>query len=175
MNYLMIIVIIWALIICDYLPSIIWWLFGLFELIICDYLIIIRIELFALFDDYLMIIWFPRQQQVGRQPSFPKAFEQHVLAMTTCSCGHTSACELHSMLLDIALRNYKLLSWSGIDPPRLLPLFALGICLPHVADPAVTQQPTASVIAKGVYLLGNVCTFAFPCALRDAVLRADLK
>ena len=68
-NYLMIILI--------FSYWIIWWLFGLFELIICDYLKIIRIELFALFDDYLMIIWFPRQQQVGRQALFPKAFAQH--------------------------------------------------------------------------------------------------
>jgi len=45
-----------------------------------------------------MIIWFPRQQQVGRQASFPKAFAQHVLAMAAaCACGHTSACELQSL------------------------------------------------------------------------------
>ena len=53
--------------------------------IIDDYLIIISSKLFWLFDDYsfsiirnyLMIISSPRQQQVGRQASFPKAFALH--------------------------------------------------------------------------------------------------
>jgi len=123
-----------------------------------------------------MIIWFPRQQQVGRQASFPKAFAQHVLAMAAaCACGHTSACELQSLRLDIIFRNYKLLLRNALGPPRFLRRSALGICLFQILDPAVTQQLTESVFAKGVYLFSNVCTFAVPCALKDVVLNADLK
>jgi len=58
-DYLIIILIISALIICDYSPLIIWWLFWLFcdELFddYCDYLSFDYLWLFAF--NYLMIIW----------------------------------------------------------------------------------------------------------------------
>ena len=71
----------------DYL-MIIWWLFVLNHLdyLMIDYSfsIILIILLFFFYNysfsiirDYLMILWFPRQQQVGRQASFPKAFALH--------------------------------------------------------------------------------------------------
>ena len=135
---------------------IIWWLFD-------DYLMVtIR--------DYLMIIRFPRQQQVVWFASFPKAF-----AWNSESSGwwqpfpwHFAACE--SRLLPAKLRficNNNLVFHGCLDEPSSLPHSARIILLQEIVDPAIKQNLTVSrTLITNLFSSCDGVAFNHPCVLR---------
>ena len=172
-NYLMII---WCLF-DDYLNRIIWWLFD--DYLINDYLVIIRwlfeFDYSWLFDDYLiqiirdylMIIWFLGQQQVGWFASFPKAFAWNSLVMAAFRLRKSQPAILACYLLQ-KLRinwNHPLVFHDDFDPPSALPRSACRVFLREVLDPAITQYLTVS----STQLTNLVCygvAFFLPCVIR---------
>ena len=107
------------------------WLFHDYLMFICSQFFLIIFIIWWLFVlnyfDYLMIIWFPRQQQVVRQASFPKAFARHRGTFWWWQP------------VPVGISNYYPLSLAGFDLPSALPHSARSVFLREVADPAVTQ------------------------------------
>ena len=160
----------------DYLNRIIWWLFD--DYLINDYLVIIRwlfeFDYSWLFDDYLiqiirdylMIIWFLGQQQVGWFASFPKAFAWNSLVMAAFRLRKSQPASLACYLLQ-KLRinwNHPLVFHDDFDPPSALPRSACRVFLREVLDPAITQYLTVS----STQLTNLVCygvAFFLPCVI----------
>ena len=132
----------------------IWWLFD--DYLINDYLVIIRwlfeFDYSWLFDDYLiqiirdylMIIWFLGQQQVGWFASFPKAFAWNSLVMAAFRLRKSQPASLACYLLQ-KLRinwNHPLVFHDDFDPPSALPRSTRRVFLREVLDPAITQYLT---------------------------------
>ena len=128
--------------------------------------------------DYLMIIRFPSQQQVGWFASIPKAFAwiRHGtvahLGDGSLSTGHIAACEQQNLRFFIIHNNLG--SYSGFDPPSTLPRSASTIFLREVVDPAITQNLTVSC-TQITNLFCDGVAFSYPYALRDAIIDSNLK
>ena len=123
--------------------------------------------------DYLMIIRFPSQQQVGWFASFPKAFAWNsgTLGDGSLSAGHIAA--ESTAILHFIIHN-NLASYSGFDPPSTLPRSASTIFLREVVDPAITQNLTVSC-TQITNLFCDGVVFSYPYALRDAIIDSNLK
>ena len=163
----------------DYLNQIIWWLFD--DYLINDYLVIIRwlfeFDYSWLFDDYLiqiirdylMIIWFLGQQQVGWFASFPKAFAWNSLVMAAFRLRKSQPASLACYLLQKLRINWnhplQVVFHDDFDPPSALPRSARRVFLREVLDPAITQYLTVS----STQLTNLVCygvAFFLPCVIR---------
>ena len=163
----------------DYLNQIIWWLFD--DYLINDYLVIIRwlfeFDYSWLFDDYLiqiirdylMIIWFLGQQQVGWFASFPKAFAWNSLVMAAFRLRKSQPAILACYLLQKLRINWnhplQVVFHDDFDPPSALPRSARRVFLREVLDPAITQYLTVS----STQLTNLVCygvAFFLPCVIR---------
>ena len=111
--------------------------------------------------DYLMIIRFQSQQQVGWFASIPKAFAWNTgtvahLGDGSLSTGHIAACEQQNLRLII---HNNLASYSGFDPPSTLPRSASTIFLREVVDPAITQIWRYPAPRSRITLAMELCLF----------------
>jgi len=155
---------IWLFLIIRWLfdPNYSWLFDDYLTLIILDYSMIIQI-----IRDYLMIIWFLGQQQVGWFASFPKAFAWNSLVMAAFRLRKSQPASLACYLLQ-KLRinwNHPLVFHDDFDPPSALPRSACRVFLREVLDPAITQYLTVS----STQLTNLVCygvAFFLPCVIR---------